>query len=238
MPTCSSVRSSPRLRAHVDAEDLVELGVVDVEHRREAELPVRRPEHGVALVVDELRGQILDQRPLVRRAEHVELPGIAGGVEAHRGGHVAQLVEGVGDHADVEEPVAVHGPVGLDGVLVVWVPPAVGITQRVDDAPAVGHGHPAHVVGEAGPRHRRGGVGLALHAATADPRRSGSGSARRGVRPPLIGRLRRFVLAAGPRSAPAPGRAPGGTRGDAVRRCGPGRPGSRPPPRRLRVPRR
>ena len=142
-------------RIGVHALQRFELDVVEAEHRREAELVVRRLEDRVALVVDELGCQVLDRRPLVGAAEHVDAAGAICRDAADRRRHFTQLVDGVGNDAEIEEPVVVHGPVGLQHVAVVRVPPAFFVAERVDDAPTVGHGHGVDVVGETRPRNRR-----------------------------------------------------------------------------------
>ena len=59
-------------RIGIHALQRFELDIVVAEHRREAELVVRRLEDGVALVIDELGREILDRCPLVGAAEHVD----------------------------------------------------------------------------------------------------------------------------------------------------------------------
>ena len=139
---------------HVHAENLVELHTVDLERRDETKLPVGRPEHGVAFVVDELNGEVLHQQQLIRAAELIDLTCRAGRVATHRCRDFALFYDGVRDYADVEKPFAMYGNVSLQRVAVVGVPPVVGVADRVDDAPAIRQRHAGNIVLDGRSRYR------------------------------------------------------------------------------------
>src|SRR4029079_9527803 len=80
-------------RIGIDALQRFELDVVVAEDRRETEFPVGWLEDGVALVVDELRCEVLHCSPLIGAAEYVDAPGAIGGDATEGRRHFTQLAD-------------------------------------------------------------------------------------------------------------------------------------------------
>ncbi len=113
--------------------------MIEVEYRREADLPVRRLEDGAALVEHELGDEVLGEDLLLAVADRVEAPGIAGipGCDRHR--EAPRLGDAVADQAEAEEPVLAEGrAVALQPVVaVVGIEQVFAVAEQAHDAPAV-----------------------------------------------------------------------------------------------------
>ena len=109
-------------RVDVERTDFFHARVVVVNYRCNTELVVRWPEDRVTLVKDEAQDDVLVKRILVAIAEDAERVGLVATLQTYRCWCAARLERRIRNQRQVEEPILVDGPVGLQEVSVVRVP--------------------------------------------------------------------------------------------------------------------
>ena len=137
-PGMGVVAGLPLARVDIEHPQLLHLGVVEVEDRRDVELVVGGTEHRVALEEDEGQDQVIVEQELIAVPEGIEGIAATAHLGCDRRRHAPQLRGHVVDDAHVEEPIAVEGAVGLQDVAVIGVVPGfLHEVQVLGQAPAV-----------------------------------------------------------------------------------------------------